>query len=87
LPAGQGHSASWLVAVTAHNDGAAAVEVPLTIRSGTFSTTSRMRIAGFGNATARVLVEAPPTEVVLNDGSAPEVRTSMHTREVVTRVQ
>jgi hypothetical protein len=87
LPAGQGHSASWLVAVTAHNDGAAAVEVPLTIRSGTFSTTSRMRIAGFANATARVLVEAPPTEVVLNDGSAPEVRTSMHTREVVTRAQ
>jgi len=87
LPAGQGHSAGWLVAVTAHNDGAAAVEVPLTIRSGTFSTTSRMRVAGFGNATARVLVEAPPTEVVLNDGSTPEVRTSTHTREVVTHAQ
>ena len=87
LPAGQGHSAGWLVAVTAHNDGAAAVEVPLTIRSGTFSTTSRMRVAGFGNATARVLVEAPPTEVVLNDGSTPEVRTSTHTREVTVRTQ
>ena len=87
LPAGQGHSSSWLVAVTAHNDGAAAVEVPLTIRSGTFSTTSRMRIAGFANATARVLVEAAPTEVLLNDGSAPELRTSTHSREVVTRAQ
>ena len=87
LPAGQGHSAGWLVAVTAHNDGAAAVEVPLTIRSGTFSTTSRMRVAGFGSATARVLVEAPPTQVVLNDGSTPEVRTATHTREVSVRTQ
>jgi hypothetical protein len=87
LPSGQGHSAGWLVAVSVHNDGAAGAEVPLTIRSGTFSTTSRLRIAGFSTATARVLVEAPPTQVVLNDGSTPEVRTSIHTREVSVRTQ
>jgi hypothetical protein len=87
LPSGQGHNAGWLVAVSVHNDGAAAVEVPLTIRSGTFSTTSRLRIPGFGTSTARVLVEAPPTQVVLNDGSTPEVRTSIHTREVSVRTQ
>ena len=78
LPAGQGHNTGWLVAVTVRNDGAAATEVPVTIRSATFSTTSRLRIAGFASATARVIVEAPPAEVLVNDGSTPEVRTSFH---------
>ena len=78
LPAGQGHSVGYLVAVTVKNDGAAAVEVPVTIRSATFSTTSRLRVAGFASATARVIVESPPGEVLVNDGEAPEVRTSFH---------
>jgi len=78
LPAGQGHSVGYLVAVTVKNDGAAAVEVPVTIRSTKFSTTSRLRVAGFASATARVIVESPPGEVLVNDGEAPEVRTSFH---------
>ena len=78
LPAGQGHNTGWLVAVTVRNDGAASAEVPVTIRSATFSTTSRLRIAGFASATARVIVEAPPAEVLVNDGTTPEVRTSFH---------
>ena len=83
LPAGKGHDSGWLIAVTVHNDGAPAVEVPLTVLSGTFSTTKRLRIPGFSNVTDRVLVEAPPTEVILNDGSTPEIRTATHRREVV----
>ncbi len=78
LPAGQGHSVGYLVAVTVKNDGAAAVEVPVTIRSATFSTTSRLRVAGFASATARVIVESPPGEVLVNEGEVPEVRTSFH---------
>jgi hypothetical protein len=83
LAAGKGHDAGWLVAVTVHNDGAPAVDVPLTVLSGDFTTTTRIRIAGFSNATTRVIVNSPPTEVILNDGSTPEVRTATHTREVV----
>ena len=83
LPAGTGHGKSWLVAVTVHNAGAAAVEVPLVIRSGTFSTTKRIRISGLSNATERVIVESAPTEVILNDGSTPEAGPSTHTRTVV----
>ncbi len=82
LPAGQGHDSGWLVAVTIRNDGAAAAEVPVVIRSGTFSTTKRVRIAAFSSATDRVLVEAPPTQVLVNDGSTPEVRTSHHSQDV-----
>jgi hypothetical protein len=83
IAAGKGHDAGWLVAVTVHNDGAPAVDVPLTVLSGAFTTTTRIRIAGFANATTRVIVNSPPTEVILNDGSTPEVRTATHTREVV----
>ncbi len=83
LPAGAGHGQSWLVAVTVHNAGAAAVEVPLVIRSGTFSTTKRIRVPGSSNTTERVVVESAPTEVILNDGSTPEAGPSTHTRTVV----
>jgi hypothetical protein len=87
LPAGRGHSAGWLVSVTVHNDGAASAEVPVTIRAKTYSTTSRLRIAGFADATARVLVEAAPAEVLVNDGSTPEVRASIHKLDVVLHQQ
>ncbi|MGA7158769.1 MAG: hypothetical protein WBY53_18130 [Acidobacteriaceae bacterium] len=83
LPAGKGHDSGWLVSITVHNDAAPAVDVPLTLLSGTFTTTTRIHIAGFSNATTRVVVASPPTEVILNDGSTPEVRASTHTREVV----
>lgn len=78
LPAGQGHDSGWLVAVTVHNDGAAEVEVPVVIRSNTFSVTRRMRVPAFGNVTDRIVVEAAPTEVVVNDGTTPEVESSIH---------
>ena len=83
LPAGTGHGQSWLVAVTVHNAGAAAVEVPLVIRSGTASTTKRIRIPGLSNMTERVVVESAPTDVILNDGSTPEAGPGTHTRTVV----
>jgi hypothetical protein len=83
LPAGTGHGKAWLVAVTVHNAGAAAVEVPLVIRSGTFSTTKRIRIYGLSNTTERIVVESAPTDVILNDGSTPEAGPSTHTRTVV----
>jgi len=83
LPAGKGHDAGWLVAVTVHNDGAAEVEIPIVIRSGTFSTTKRLRVPAFGNVTDRVVVEAAPTQVIVNDGTTPETRTSLHVQDVV----
>ena len=87
LPAGKGHNTGWLVSVTVRNDGAAAAEVPVTIRAATYSTTSRLRIAGFASATARVLVEAAPSEVLVNDGSTPEVRASTHELAVTLHQQ
>jgi hypothetical protein len=87
LPAGKGHDTGWLVAVTVHNDGAPAVDVPLVVRSGISSTTTRIHIPGFSNETDRILVESPPTQVILNDGSTPEIRSSMHTHDVVIQAE
>ena len=87
LPAGPGHDSGWLVAVTVRNDGAAVADVPLILRSGTLSTTARIRIAGFSSITDRVVVEAPPTEVQVNDGTTPEVRASTHTQSITIATQ
>ncbi|MBW4039191.1 MAG: M1 family metallopeptidase [Acidobacteria bacterium] len=84
LPAGKGHDSGWLVSVTVHNDGAPAVEVPLTITSGSFTTTKRILIHGFSNTTDRIFSEAPPTQVILNDGGTPEIGASTHSRQIVT---
>jgi len=83
IAAGKGHDAGWLVSVTVRNEGAPAVDVPLNILSGAFTTNTRIHIPGFSNATTRVIVNSPPSEVILNDGATPEVRTATHTREVV----
>lgn len=83
LPAGAGHDSGWLIAVTMRNRGAAAAEVPLVIRSGTFSLTKRIHIPGNSTVTHREVVANPPTEVVLNDGSTPEAGAAIHTRNVV----
>lgn len=82
-PAGAGHNTGYLVAVTVRNEGAAAADVPLIVRSGQFSATQRIRIPGFGQATQRVLVESAPTEVQINDGGVPELRSVIHTRQLV----
>ena len=86
-PAGVGHSNGWLVAITVRNDGGATADVPLIVRSGTFSTTQRLRIPGNTGVTQRVLVEAPPTEVLLNDGGVPELRSAVHTRALSLHAQ
>jgi aminopeptidase N len=85
LSASTTHQTGWLVSVTARNDGGAAAEVPIIVRSGTFSTTKRVLIPAYGQVTDRVLVEAPPTQVLLNDGTTPEVRTSLHQRDIVIK--
>jgi hypothetical protein len=82
LPATAGRSTGWLVSVTVRNDGGAVADVPVVIRSGSYSTTQRMRIPGFASITTRVVVEAAPTQVLLNDGGTPEQRSSTHSRDI-----
>ena len=76
---------SWLIAVEVRNDGDAAVEVPVTVRSGTLTVTERLRIMGRSSASTRIVFEGEPEEVLVNDGSVPEITSSSHSKEVVVR--
>ena len=73
----------WLVAVEVRNDGGAVAEVPVTVRSGTLTSTQRLRIPGRSSASTRIVFEGTPTEVLVNDGSVPEVASSVHTKQIV----
>ncbi len=73
----------WLVAVEVRNDGGAVAEVPVTVRSGTLTATQRLRIPGRSSASTRIVFEGTPSEVLVNDGTVPEVESSVHTKQIV----
>ena len=77
-----GKTQGWLVAVEVKNDGDAVAEVPVTVRAGGLSATERIRVAGQGTASTRILFEKEPEEVLVNDGTVPELRTSVHRRKI-----
>jgi hypothetical protein len=69
---------SWLVAVNLANTGYAAAEVPVTVRSDTNSVTQRVLVPARGKAVQRILIQAKPTEIQVNDGTVPETQASVH---------
>jgi hypothetical protein len=71
-------SGNWLVSVTISNDGYAAADVPVTVRSVTNNTTERVLVPARGTVTPRLLVQGKPTEVQVNDGTVPETQASVH---------
>jgi hypothetical protein len=85
LPTKGDRGESWLIAVEVRNDGGAAAEVPVTVRSGTLTATENLRIPGRSSASTRIVFEGTPDMVMINDGSVPEVTTPMHTKDVVLR--
>lgn len=72
------NSDSSLVAVNMVNNGYAAAEVPLTVRSDLTAVTQRILIPARGKASRRVLIQGKPLEVQLNDGAVPETQASVH---------
>lgn len=77
----------WLIAVDVRNDGDAVAEVPVTVRSGSLTATEKLRIPGRSNAATRILFQGTPDEVLVNDGTVPELRTSFHTKKVVLKTE
>jgi hypothetical protein len=69
---------NWLVAVTVANNGYAAAEVPVTVRSDAASVTQRVLVPARGKAVQRILIQGKPTEVQVNDGAVPETQASVH---------
>ena len=85
LPASGGKGAGTLVAVEVRNDGEAAAEVPVTVRSGTLTATETLRVRGRSSASTRIVFEGTPDEVLVNDGAVPEMTTSVHRKQITTR--
>lgn len=83
LEATAGRKAGWLIAVEVGNDGGAAAEVPVTIRSGALTRTEHLRIAAHARASTRIVFEGVPDELLVNDGSTPEAINSAHTMKLV----
>lgn len=88
LPARPGKNSGYLVAVVVRNDGDAMAEVPVTVSSGgtglkALTSSERLRIPPHSSAATRILFEGTPERLQVNDGSVPELRTSLHTREIV----
>jgi len=71
-------SGNWLVAVNVVNNGYAAAEVPVTVRSADNSATQRVLVPAHGHAVQRVLIQGKPIEVQVNDGTVPETQASVH---------
>lgn len=82
LPTQGGKPAGWLVSVEVKNEGDAVAEVPVTVRSGTLTATERLRVAGRSSASTRILFEGTPEEVLVNDGTVPEMRTNSHSIQI-----
>ena len=82
LPAG---NTGALVVVEVHNDGRAAAEVPVTVRSGTLTATERLLVLGRSSASVRIVFEGQPQEVQVNDGFVPEVAESRHVVAIQSR--
>jgi aminopeptidase N len=90
LEAHSGLPAGWLVSVDVRNDGDAEAEVPITVRSApglsaganAATETQTLRIPGHASISRRIVFASTPAEVQVNDGSVPETRTSIHTRQL-----
>ncbi|HUH61602.1 MAG TPA: hypothetical protein VLZ50_01340 [Terracidiphilus sp.] len=78
---------SWLITVNLANNGYAAAEVPVTVRSATTSITQRVLIPARGKVSRRILIQGKPTQVQLNDGTVPETQASVHVTDLSETAQ
>jgi hypothetical protein len=76
------HDGQFLVAVDISNDGFAEAEVPVTVRSHDTTLTDRVRLPGKTRTVHRMLVQGQPEEVIVNDGTVPEVQADIHQRDI-----
>ena len=67
-----------LVAVEVRNEGHAAADVPVSIRSGLLTATERLHVPALSTASVRILFQGSPEVVEVNDGTVPEVGSSEH---------
>ncbi|WP_263410352.1 M1 aminopeptidase family protein [Terriglobus tenax] len=75
-------ASGYLISVEVANDGSAVAEVPVTVRSGTLTTTERLRIPPHSHRTTRIVFNDKPQQVQVNDGTTPELQQTTHVLNV-----
>jgi hypothetical protein len=76
---------SFIVAVDVANNGGAAAEVPVSVRSDQTTVTERFLVPANSSVTRRFLLTGEPVEVAVNDGTVPETVASVHRRTISDR--
>jgi hypothetical protein len=79
------HEGSFLVAIDIANDGFAEAEVPVTVRSRDSTLTDRVRLDGKAKTVHRMTINGEPVEVIVNDGTVPEIQATIHRRTLQDR--
>ncbi len=74
---------NYLVSVDVQNDSFCAAEVPVTVSSAFSSQARELLIPAHARAALRMLLDSKPEQVVVNDGSVPEIQSSHHQQAVV----
>ncbi|MGC1869772.1 MAG: M1 family aminopeptidase [Acidobacteriaceae bacterium] len=74
---------NYLVSVDVQNDSFCAAEVPVTVSSAFSSQTRELLVPAHTHSALRMLLDSKPAQVVVNDGSVPEVESSHHEQAVV----
>jgi hypothetical protein len=65
----------FVLTITLENSGTAGAEVPVIIRMAKGESVKRVEVRAKGKATVRVETPTAPQEIVVNDGSVPEIET------------
>ena len=72
------HGTSYITAVSVANRGGAGAEVVVTVHTDAGDFAQRLEIRSKSEAVTRIPTPAEPVEVIVNDGSVPEVGESVH---------
>jgi hypothetical protein len=73
---------SLMVTITVDNLGTAGAEVPVIVRFKGGEVMQRLEVRAKNKAVIRVETPAPPQEIVINDGSVPESKTTNNTFKI-----
>jgi hypothetical protein len=73
---------NYLVSVDVENDGYCAAEVPVELQSGAANQSGKLMVPAQDKAAVRILMQVLPDEVRVNDGTVPEVESSVHRQTV-----
>jgi len=72
----------FLVSATIENKGGASAEVPVIVHTDSGDVPTRQRVPGHSKVAVRIEVGSRPIDVIVNDGSVPEVDRSDNTTPV-----